>query len=237
MKPFLTAQWRHLAMVNYAIDPALLTPYIPADTSLDLWQNKAYVSLVGFLFLNTRLLGIPIPGHQNFEEFNLRFYVTRDTGSEIRRGAVFIREIVPRWAIAKVARDLYNEPYLYTSMRHHVDVQPNHIAARYEFEWKKVWQHLAVQTQGEPMALAENTLNQYIADHYWGYTAQTDGSTLEYRVTHPSWQVRTATLTALSIDTEALYGKPFAFLKNASPDSVFLAEGSPVTVSYGVRLT
>jgi uncharacterized protein YqjF (DUF2071 family) len=76
MKPdsarvFLTAEWRHLAMLNYIIDPALLKPLVPAGTELDFWGGQTYVSMVGFLFLNTRVRGIPIPFHRNFEEINL----------------------------------------------------------------------------------------------------------------------------------------------------------------------
>ena len=41
-----------------------------------------YVSLVGFMFKNTRLLNIPIPFHTDFEEVNLRFYVKHFDGNE-----------------------------------------------------------------------------------------------------------------------------------------------------------
>ncbi len=75
--PFLTAEWRHLAMLNYEIDPVILRPFVPSGTELDSWNGKTYVSIVGFLFLKTRVRGLAIPFHQNFEEINLRFYVRR----------------------------------------------------------------------------------------------------------------------------------------------------------------
>ena len=74
---FLTAEWRYLVMLNYQIEPDLLRPFLPQGTELDSWQGQTFVSIVGFNFLNTRLLGLPIPGHINFEELNLRFYVRR----------------------------------------------------------------------------------------------------------------------------------------------------------------
>src|SRR5579864_4477520 len=106
---FLTAEWRNLAMLNYEIDPNLLREYVPAGVELDQWNGHTFMSLVGFSFLNTKVLGLPIPFHRNFEEVNLRFYVRRNTRNEIRRGVVFIKEIVPRWAIAFVARSVYGE--------------------------------------------------------------------------------------------------------------------------------
>ena len=113
--PFLTARWEHLVLLNYVCPAALLEPLVPAGTTLDRWEGEALVSLVGFLFSDTRLLGVPVPFHRTFEEVNLRFYV-RGPAPDFRRAVVFIRELVPRWAIAAVARGIYNEPYLSVPM-------------------------------------------------------------------------------------------------------------------------
>ncbi|HEX7980960.1 MAG TPA: DUF2071 domain-containing protein, partial [Gemmatimonadaceae bacterium] len=108
---FLTAEWRWLVMLNYEVPPEVLAPYVPRGTSLDLWQGHALVSVVGFRFIETRVIGVPIPFHRHFDEVNLRFYVRRELpGGEARRGVVFIRELVPKPMIAWVARALYNEP-------------------------------------------------------------------------------------------------------------------------------
>jgi uncharacterized protein YqjF (DUF2071 family) len=108
---FLTATWHHLIMANYQVEPKMLLDLVPRGTELDSWNGKHFVSVVGFHFLNTRVLGLPIPWHRKFEEVNLRFYVRRHVGNEVRRGVVFIREIVPKWAIAWVANTVYNERY------------------------------------------------------------------------------------------------------------------------------
>src|ERR1700694_5344735 len=91
---FLRAEWRNLAMLNYEVEPALLARFVPNGTELDRWNGKVFVSLVGFCFLKTEICRISIPFHRNFDEVNLRFYVRRREGNEIRRGVVFIREIV-----------------------------------------------------------------------------------------------------------------------------------------------
>ncbi len=115
---FLTAEWRKLAFANYEVSPDMLLPYLPYGTELDLWKDRCYVSLIGFMFQETRLKGIKIPFHVNFEEVNLRFYVKRWSGKEWRRGVVFIKEIVPKPAIAFVANTLYNENYQSLPMKH-----------------------------------------------------------------------------------------------------------------------
>src|SRR5215831_8133503 len=118
--PFLAAEWRSLAMLNYEVDPTLLAPLVPKGTELDRYTSRTYISLVGFRFERTRVRGLWIPFHSDFDEVNLRFYVRRTVGTEVRRGVVFIREVVPRWAIAAVARSVYGERYVALPMRHRI---------------------------------------------------------------------------------------------------------------------
>src|SRR4030095_3417706 len=117
MRKFLTAEWRDLILANYEVYPEVLHALVPAGTTLDLHEGRCFVSLVGFMFLNTRVLGVPVPFHVNFEEVNLRLYVKRETADETRRGVCFVKEIVPRRAIAYIARTFYGEPYEAWAMR------------------------------------------------------------------------------------------------------------------------
>ena len=87
---FLSARWRYLLMANYAVDRELVQSHCPAGVEIDEFDGETFVSLVGFLFLDTRVMRVPIPGHRDFEELNLRFYVTRRTAEETRRGVAFI---------------------------------------------------------------------------------------------------------------------------------------------------
>ena len=151
---FLIAEWRHLAMLNYELDAAVLKPHVPPGTELDSCEGVVYASLVGFLFLRTRVLGAAIPGHQNFEEVNLRFYVRRKEPGGWRRGVVFLKEIVPKRAIALLARGLYNENYVAMPMAHRLE------ANRVEYGWRYggKWNHLAVEIAGEPCLAAPGSL-------------------------------------------------------------------------------
>lgn len=234
---FLTAQWRDLLMLNYAVDPRLLAPHVPAGTALDLWQGEAIVSVVGFRFVDTRLLGIPMPGHRDFEEVNLRFYVRRHLPEGDRRGVVFLRELVPRRAIAWVARAWYNEPYRALPMRHAVTAQASGRTVRYEWREGRAWTGLAAHTHGAAAALVPGSEEEFITEHYWGYTRQRDGGTIEYQVAHPRWHVWPALDATLGGDFARTYGPAFASALAARPRSAFVADGSPVTVHRPRRLS
>ena len=234
---FLTAEWRHLVMLNYDIDPAVLTPFLPRGTELDLWQGRALVSMVGFLFLRTRVCGIPIPFHRNFEEVNLRFYVRRQAEDGWRRGVVFVKEIVPRAAIAFVARRFYHEPYLALPMLHRIEGADDAVrSAEYSWQFRQRKNLLRLVTAGTAQPLVPGSEAEFITEHYWGYNAQPDGSTLEYRVEHPRWRVYAAADATFDCDVAGLYGESFRASLSEPPASAFLAEGSAVTVRRGVRL-
>jgi uncharacterized protein YqjF (DUF2071 family)/predicted DCC family thiol-disulfide oxidoreductase YuxK len=238
-RAFLRAEWRYLVMLNYEVDPAILRPLAPVGTSLDLWQGRALVSVVGFRFLATRLLGVAIPGHRDFDEVNLRFYVRREIEGEVRRGVVFIRELVPRMAVAAVARWAYNEPYRVVSMRSTTPVLGAAAPGRVRYEWRTAagWQHVAATAIGPPrLPLAESEA-AFVTQHHWGYTRQQDGSTVEYEVEHPTWRVWDAIEPQLDADVAGLHGATLAeALSSAAPVSTIIAEGSAVVVSVPRRL-
>ncbi len=234
---FLTAKWRDLLMLNYAVDPALLLPLVPAGTTLDLWDGAAIASVVGFRFVDTRVLGIPVPWHRDFDEVNLRFYVRRVEGSEVRRGVVFIRELVPRAAIAWLARTLYNEPYRALPMRHAIAESAAGRELRYEWREREQWVGIAARTRGAAAPFVVGSEAEFITEHYWGYTRQRDGGTIEYRVAHPSWSVWAAEEPRVYGDVARTYGAQFAAALSGSPRSAFVAVGSEISVDKGRRLS
>jgi len=227
-KRFLTAEWNNLLMLNYAVDPSLLESLVPGGTELDAFEGKTYISLVGFEFNRTRVLGFAVPFHQNFEEVNLRFYVRRGS----KRGVVFIRELVPRYAVAAIARWAFNENYSSVPMSHRID------GGNAEYAWKLGSDAcvMRIETQGESFLPPEGSLSQFITEHYWGYASQKGGGCLEYEVQHPPWNVWNAKSASFSGNVDALYGHEFAQVLKREPDSAFLAKGSLVTVFRGIRI-
>lgn len=228
---FLTAEWKNLLMLNYAVDPALLQPLVPPGTELDAFDGQTYLSLVGFEFNRTRVLGWAVPFHQNFEEVNLRFYVRRGS----KRGVVFIRELVPRYAVAALARLAFNENYSCVPMSHRIEGDVRNA----EYSWRSGPHEclMRIETEGESFLPQEDSLSQFITEHYWGYAAQKGGGCLEYEVQHTPWRVWNAKQASFSGNVDALYGTEFAQVLKAEPDSAFLAKGSPVTVFKGRRIT
>ena len=233
---FLTARWAKLAMASYEVDPAILQPFVPARTELDLWSGKCFVSVVGFQFLDTRVLGVPVPFHRDFEEVNLRFYVKRSNDPETRRGVVFVKEIVPRRALAWIANAVYNERYVALPMSH--DDQTSEASRTLRYSWRHLgrWSHLRVLLNGDPYLPDETSEEAFISEHYWGYTAQPDGSTLEYQVEHPRWHVWRTLDQELVCDVAALYGATFARFLRGTPSSCFVADGSEIVVRRGTPL-
>jgi uncharacterized protein YqjF (DUF2071 family) len=227
-------------MLNYEVPPALLRPLVPLGTELDTWNGTTLASIVGFRFLDTRVLGFPIPGHRDFDEINLRFYVRRRAKGEWRRAVVFVRELVPRRAIAFVARWFYNEPYTAVPMQHELQLadaahgQPGR--AVYAWHLAGRWHRLEVSTLGQPFLPEPSTEAAFITEHYWGYTVQRDGGSKEYRVEHPAWRVWDTEGAHFDCDVKSVYGEGFVDCLGAPPRSAFLAEGSAVTVYRGQRL-
>ena len=226
---FLTAEWRKLAIANYSVDPKILTPYLPYKTELDLWNGKCYVSLVGFRFINTKLKGISIPFHRHFEEVNLRFYVRYKDSTGWKRGVTFIKEIVPKPALTFIANTIYKEKYITLPMKHHWEMHDDLISIAYSWKLDR-WNSFSLKADPVPMEIKANSEEEFITEHYWGYSSVDKNKTGEYEVAHTRWNIYPVETHNIDCDFKKLYGDDFDILNNRQPASVFLAEGSPVTI-------
>jgi uncharacterized protein len=227
---FLKAEWRKLAIANYEVNPNVLQDYVPFGTELDLWEGKCYVSLVGFRFINTKLLGLKIPFHVNFEEVNLRFYVRRFEAGEWRRGVVFIKEIVPKRAITFVANSVYKENYETMSMQH--TWKSNDKQQLVEYRWLKSgkWNSFRIESGCKELEIESGSITEFITEHYWGFAKVNHQKSNAYEVTHPRWLTYEVHTAKIDVDFGEVYGKEFSFLSGQEPNSIMLAEGSEITV-------
>ena len=234
-RPFLTAQWRNLITVTWVVDPARLIDRVPVGTTLDSWRGKTFVSLLGFQFQDVKVLGAPIPFHQEFEEVNLRFYVRRVVGDEIRPGVVFIREMVPRPLVGGMARLLYREPYLVTPMRSAVESGPPPCV---EYEWDAIgrWHGVSGRGAGNGAAAEPGSFEEFVTQRNWGYNGEPGKETLEYYVDHPRWRLWHARDTQLDCDATPLCGAELA-RQLTTPISTLIADGSPVTIHWRNQIT
>lgn len=235
-KTFLTAQWLNLAMANYAIEPSVLTPLLPAGTELDDWNGTYYVSLVGFMFADTRVKGIGFPFHTDFEEVNLRFYVRYNDAGTWKRGVVFVKEIVPKLLLTFVANTLYNEHYQTMKMEHTWDVYDSSVDVQYRWKSRLGWNHIRVQAERNSQPIAIGSEAEFITEHYWGYTKLPDNKTAEYEVRHPRWNMHAVTHYDIHCNVAEVYGEQFVDALACAPRSVFLADGSAISVHEGRTL-
>ena len=227
---FLTGRWENLIMINYEIDPQVLLPYLPYAVELDIHQGKTLVSVVGFLFNQTKVFGVKWPFHTNFEEVNLRFYVKHFDGVKWKRGVVFISEIVPSPIISIMANKLYREPYSCKPMSHDIKINGDEIVATYNWKHKNKWNSLTVTAETGLNNIEPESEEHFIFEHYWGYNKYNDQTTIEYGIEHEMWQVHKVKNWKLSCDIAALYGEKFVYAFSKSPSSVFLAKGSDVLI-------
>ena len=225
-RPFLTARWSHVLLATFVVPPHLLTPYLPTGLQLDMPEGQAFASLVAFDFLDARVLGVAWPGFRNFPELNLRFYVRRHD----ERGVVFVRELVPKWLVASLARTLYNEPYVAAPMTSRVveDGESVSVEHRLSFAGRT---HTMRAVGAKPAHVPEPTSEEaFFKEHHWGYGRTRGGRTLRYHVWHPVWPVYAVREAHIELDWAAVYGPAWASMQNATPASFVLAVGSEIAV-------
>lgn len=232
MALFLKANWENIIMANYEIDSKILIPFLPKGVELDLFNEKCYISLVGFMFKKTKLFNIPIPFFGNFEEINLRFYVKRNEGNNLKRGVVFINETIPYPIVAWTANKLYNEHYTVVPTKHTISEEK--LFKKVKFEWllNKKWNSIDVTSSSTSEKMKPNSLESFIYEHYYGYTKTAKNETEEYKLQHPSWKISEVFESKIECDFEEMYGKSFSVLDQTKPAAVFIADGSAVAIEW-----
>ncbi len=234
---FLTARWKHIVLINFRVDPALLADVLPGDTELDAFDGEAHISLVGFMFEKVRIYTIPLPFHRKFEEINLRFYVRRKVDGQWRRGVVFIREFVPKPAVTWVARRLYHENYATALMSHQIELDSAGRCMSASYDWKiDGATHQIHCDSPRHHNVSSNDRARFFADHFWGYSRMPDGRTIEYQVDHPPWPLYEPSRVQLIGDLSNAYGSRFAQTFAEGPQSVIYTEGSEISVHRGAVL-
>ena len=235
MKTFLKARWENIVMINYEVDDAVLQPYLPYDVELDTHNNKSFVSLVGFRFLDSKLFGLPIPYFGSFDEVNLRFYVKRKDNDEVKRGVVFISEVVPFKIVSFMANWLYKEHYSYSKMKHECEIKEG--AKHLAYHWQKNNHdfHIKAKFDNAAKDIESNSLEEFIYEHYYGFTKINNSETWEYKVNHPRWFTNEMVDYDIRCDFEKMYGNDFAFLNNQKPFSVYNAVGSEVSIDWKIN--
>ncbi|MGL6074670.1 MAG: YqjF family protein [Fimbriiglobus sp.] len=224
---FLTARWSNLILANYAVPEDLLTPYLPPGVDLDRRDGQAWASLVGFQFLETRVLGIPWPGFRNFPEWNLRFYVK--CGDD--RGVCFVREFVPQRFVATVARLVYNEPYERAPTTMSIIEEAAKVSVEYTVTYGDQVHRLHATGRKPAIEPGPESTEAWFKEQVWGFGTTRGGRRLRYEVRHPTWSIYPIEEFDSDLDWARLYGPEWEPMNAVAPASVILAVGSRVTVS------
>lgn len=232
-RPFLTAQWTNVVLVNYRVPPALLLPHVPRGSELDTPDGEPdlhIVSLVAFHFGHTRVYGVPVPGAQSFPEVNLRFYVRRGA----MRATVFLREFVPVPVIVLGARLLYQQPYERAAIVHEVRRDgPDNDRWRVHttFASRAHRGDIRVRARNEPTTPPEASEEHFLKEHYWGFDRTRSGASFRYHVAHPVWRTFPVESADVTIDPGVLLGGAWRTVDwPAVRRSVLFAEGSNAIV-------
>lgn len=228
---FLTAEWRNLINITYKTDVNVLKPYLPKGLELDKIDNSAFISLVAFQFLETRVKGIRIPFHVNFPEINLRFYVKNKNS----RGVVFIREFVPRFMVSLIANKIYNEPYSTADIEAKIN-KGESISAEYKLRLNNSEYFIRLKAENNPYTPEESSSEHFFKEHSCGFGTDHSGNTLVYEVEHPVWKIYPVTECCQNFDFGKIYGKLFSFLNEDKPYKVIFAEGSEIKVFGAEKL-
>ena len=235
----LTADWRNLAILTHEIDPEALRDRVPPGLVLDFWQGKCLVSLVGLQFLKTRALGVPIPFVGSFPEVNLRFYVRRQSNLELRRGVVFVKQIVPHRVVALAARRVYREQF--TAMTVNLSLEEDSTKGephkvRYGWSDRHGRGLMEVRDLQPPSYPLPGTIEDFVTERYWGYNAQPGGGALEYLVDRPKWRVRCADSWRLEGNMARSFGPEFSQALSQAPVCALLADGAKTAIYRGRKI-
>ena len=225
-RAFLTARWHNLILANYAVPESLLPPLLPPGVELDRRDGQCWASLVGFQFLDPRVVGIARPGFRNFPEWNLRFYVRH----EGRRGVVFVREFVPQWLVSSVARVVYNEPYRAAPMGMSVTEAGGRVTADYTLTWAGRVHRMTAVGRTPAVRPGPDSVEHFFKEHSWGFGTSHTGRLIRYEVEHPEWDVYPVERFTADLDWATLYGPEWAAMTGVEPASVAFAVGSAVRV-------
>lgn len=224
-KLFLQAKWENLCLFTYSVPPEILSPYVPAGLEADTLNGRAFVSLVAFDFHDTKVKGIKFPFHVNFPEINLRFYVK----NKVRRGVVFICELVPRYFIALFANMLYNENYKTIKMKSNV-VSNDEMTVIHNLSIDGHNYSMNIKADNKPYTPSEETPEHFFKEHEWGFGKSKSGDTLVYRVEHPEWEIFPVKSYELDFNFGLVYGNKWSFLNKEKPVNIMLARGSEIKV-------
>lgn len=215
-------------MLNFEIAPDVLQPHVPQGLELDLWQGKAFVTVVGLNFVTNKVFGMHLPLLPSFEQVNLRLYVRKIAKENTRRGVVFIKEIVPMFVVSAVARLFFKQEYRVHPMGHKFegasDGATQEKVIEYSWQHSNKWEKMVARSKGNFELPSKGSKEEFVVERYRGYVSHRN-KIKEFQVEHPPWKIQQVYAASLDCDVGRLYGPEFIDFLQRKPDFAFVAEG------------
>ena len=226
--PVLSMEPTDLLMLNYAAAPEVLQPFVPAGTELDLLEGSAFVSVVAFRGVNLRAYRLPLK--REVRQINVRFYVRREEAGALRRGAVFLKELVSSRRVARGGRVGYGEPFEYAPIIASAEEAGEARIIRYDWGRREQACSVAAARTAPPRAAVAGTPESFFTERHWGYNRTSRGRTREYRVEHPPWLVSPARVVAAPADPGGYKVPVLSEVLMAAPHSAYVVKATYMSV-------
>lgn len=183
------ADWTEMVFIHYAVDPFVLRRAVPPDLKIDLYDGRAYVSLVAFTQRRLRfwrggrfaaLLTAPLATH---EFLNLRTYVHADG----QRAIFFLSEWIPNRLAVLIGPRAYGLPYRLARVKYRDDFDRASVAGHVstalgrEFRFRGRYERMCPAVAAEPKTLAYFLLERYAA-----FTFR-NGILRRFEIDHEPW--------------------------------------------------
>ena len=169
--------WKNVVFLHWRVDRDLLTPYIPRHQAvkLDVFDNSAWVSLVGFQVRHARIRYLPpLPFMARFDELNFRTYIR-----EHKRPAVVFLDIGASRLLPVLLSRALGLPYRLADL----------CANEQSFLLQDKPGKLDISWRSEPDLISKQLQDKWLTDRY--YAVQQLGiGVCRYPIHHPSWQLQ-----------------------------------------------
>lgn len=189
-RPVMRQRWDDLFFLHWEFAAEAIQSRLPAGLTVDTFEGKAHLGVVGFRMNAVRLLGLPaLPWLSYFNELNVRTYV-RDAAGE--PGVWFFSLDCDRAPAVVIARAGFGLPYEHAAMSFGPGLaqtcrrQGEQETARYA--WSAV---------SSPQIAAPGSLEFHLAERY-SFFSERGGRLVRGQVHHAPYQLSLAEANAWS---------------------------------------
>ena len=171
----IAQKWSHVLFMHYEVDKSDLQSLLPEGIEVDLFQDKAYISIVPFFMSHIRFPFTPAFPFIHLWELNLRTYVKRNGVSGIYFFTLDTHDLLGEF----IATRFFHLPYRYRQMYGSYDDSKYHFKATDQIEIEAL--------VGAPEK--KGALSSWLTERYCLFTVNKQGDIYRGDVIHDSWSL------------------------------------------------